>query len=432
MTAKVSVVVGLGFGDEGKGTTTEHLTYISKQPVTVVRYSGGAQCAHNVVLPDRTHHTFKQFGSGTFHGAKTHLSRHMLVNPLSLEREAEVLMQKGVTAPWSLLTVDNSALVTNVYQIAANRIREICRGEGRHGSCGMGIGETVADALDHPEDVLRVQDLHNGDLERKLDVSRRRKLESLPEDYAKHIPEDHTYLQILKGDAFSGYVRAYSRVGERLSNQMVSSDYLQNLQRQDAHLIFEGAQGVLLDQDYGFFPHVTRSKTTLDNALDLLEEGTEYTTYGVLRSYMTRHGAGPLPTENLGKELPDDVHNTEGEYQGKWRTGPLDLVLLKYAVDVLGGVDRLVLTHMDSVPFTPQICSSYYDLELSHSPTVDLGRQELLTSRLRHAAPVLEELGGLFSLVYRIQLALEAPVQWCSFGPTHQHKMPPEIYLRKR
>src|ERR687897_1022473 len=99
------ILGGLGYGDEGKGTWTDFLA--RTEPVhTVVRFNGGAQAGHNVVTPDGRHHTFAQFGSGTLHGVRTHLSRFMMVDPLALAAEAGHLAELGVAAPFELLTVD--------------------------------------------------------------------------------------------------------------------------------------------------------------------------------------------------------------------------------------------------------------------------------------------------------------------------------------
>src|SRR5215212_9182933 len=153
------ILSGLGFGDEGKGSWTDFLA--RTEPVhTVVRFNGGAQAGHNVVTPDRRHHTFAQLGSGSFvRGVNTHLSRFMLVNPLRLLHEADELRALGVPDALSRLTVDRGAPVTTPFQVAANRLRELARGDARHGSCGMGIGETMADWMELGDRMLMAGDL---------------------------------------------------------------------------------------------------------------------------------------------------------------------------------------------------------------------------------------------------------------------------------
>jgi adenylosuccinate synthase len=120
-------------------------------------------------------------------------------------------------------------------------------------------------------------------------------------------------------------------------------------------LIFEGAQGALLDSNYGFWPHVTRTDTTFNNAEKLLHgSAVRMTRLGVLRAYATRHGAGPFPSENawLTKRLPDK-HNRGDEWQGAFRVGWPDLLATRYALKVCGGADSLAITNLDRL----------YDLE---------------------------------------------------------------------
>src|SRR6476659_8022754 len=139
------ILGGLGYGDEGKGTWTDFLA--RTEPVhTVVRFNGGAQAGHNVVTPDGRHHTFAQFGSGTFvRGVSTHLSRFMLLNPMRLLHEADQIRALGVSDALAPLTIDRLAPVTTPFPVPATRLRELARGDARQGSCGMGIGETMSD-----------------------------------------------------------------------------------------------------------------------------------------------------------------------------------------------------------------------------------------------------------------------------------------------
>lgn len=143
------IVTDLGYGDAGKGTVVDWLC-AQRRVGAVVRFNGGGQAAHNVVLPDGRHHTFAQFGSGTFRGVPTHLSRFVVVDPLALAAEAAHLGEVGVPHPFGLLTVDREALLATPYHVAAGRARELARAADRHGSCGMGVGETMSYALEHP------------------------------------------------------------------------------------------------------------------------------------------------------------------------------------------------------------------------------------------------------------------------------------------
>jgi adenylosuccinate synthase len=123
-------VVDLGFGDAGKGTVVDWLCATRPVPA-VIRFNGGAQAGHNVVTEDGRAHTFAQFGSGSLRGVPTFLSRFMVVDPLALTAEADHLSTLGVPSPYSLLTVDRSALVATPYHRLANQARELARGADR-------------------------------------------------------------------------------------------------------------------------------------------------------------------------------------------------------------------------------------------------------------------------------------------------------------
>src|SRR5205807_7007849 len=131
------VTVGLGFGDEGKGGAVDLLVRRYDADL-VIRYCGGSQAGHNVQLPDGRRHTFSQFGAGTLACAarppRTYLGPAVVIDPPALLREAAHLRELGVKDPSRLLTAHPHCLVTTVWHKALNRLRELARGDGRHGS----------------------------------------------------------------------------------------------------------------------------------------------------------------------------------------------------------------------------------------------------------------------------------------------------------
>jgi adenylosuccinate synthase len=399
------VVTDLGFGDSGKGGIVDWLC--DAGPVhAVVRFNGGAQAAHNVVTGDGRHHTFAQFGSGSFSpGVRTHLSRFMLVDPLALAAEAAHLACVGVGDALDRLTVDRDALLTTPYHRAANRARELARGRDRHGSCGMGIGETARYALDHPADAPRVGDCAAPRvLARKLARLRDRLTDELGPLDAPEVAD--------VGDAYAAFA---GRVA------LVDGGYLHGMLR-TGPVVFEGAQGVLLDEWRGFHPYTTWSTTTSANAETLLAEaGQTALRLGVVRTYLTRHGPGPFVTEDPTLELPEP-HNRHGAWQGAFRVGHQDEVALRYAAEVTGGVDAVALTHLDTAVRHPlRLCRSYQVggerlTRITPGPPRDLGWQERLTETLLRARPVYEDSGGDWPGV--IEEVLGAPVVLRSYGAT--------------
>src|SRR5258705_6304367 len=134
-----AIVVGLGYGDEGKGTITDYLVR-ELGARTVVRWNGGPQAGHNVVTSDGRWHCFAQFGAGTFAGARTVLGPDMLVELEALAVEADALAGKGVADPLAQLTIDGDCTVITPMHKLLNQLRELA---APRGSCGMGVGEAV-------------------------------------------------------------------------------------------------------------------------------------------------------------------------------------------------------------------------------------------------------------------------------------------------
>jgi adenylosuccinate synthase len=367
----------------------------------------------------------------------------MLVNPLSLANEAEALSH-FITDPYSLLTVEREALITNPFQIATNRIKEIQRGANRHGSCGMGIGETVEDSLNFPDMAIRVKDLQDPEiLRKKLCFSREFKLAQLGSSSSPILPDEvfqdspmNAWI-FLDKEAIEYCVYRFTEIAKKLN--IVDDSYLGTLLKQNGTVLFEGAQGVLLDQDYGFYPYTTWTDTTFGNADKLLQQAG-YTgpvkRLGILRGYMTRHGAGPLPTEITEPEIAPDVHNVYGKFQRHFRLGYFDAVLAKYALQVIGGVDEIALTNLDKLGACPKICThykkdyKYYTALPVQSQPVDLNRQQELMQLLSEIQPQYQQPISRKEYVLAIAEALNTPISLCSYGPIYRHKLPFQDYLR--
>ncbi len=347
------LIAGLAYGDEGKGTISDFLSHESAEAPLIVRYNGGAQAGHNVVLEDGKNHVFAQFGSGMFRrGALTFLSKFMLIEPIGMMYEARQLKQFGLADIFEKTFIDREAPLITPFHIAANRILESSRGNDRHGSCGLGIGETVEDLKEHKEDAPRVKDLDNfRELERKLKLVRERKLSKTRHLFRtlENDPDSQINIFMLEAaDAAEQCLRKYSDFKKLV--QIRPGGYLRNL-IDGRTAIFEGAQGMLLHPAYGSGPHVTKTDTTFRNAEELLKEAGcphKAVKVGVLRGYFTRHGAGPFPTED--KTLSEkilDAENKEHPWQGKFRVGFFDETAAKYAIECIGGIDLLALTNLD-------------------------------------------------------------------------------------
>jgi adenylosuccinate synthase len=398
------ITVGLGFGDEGKGATVDYLVRQLGAEL-VVRYSGGAQAGHSVVLPDGRRHTFSQFGAGTLAGARTWLGPRMIVAPATLTPEAEHLQSLGIDDPWSLLSAHPDALVATEYHAAMNRLRELARGDNRHGSCGLGIGETRHYWLRHGADAVTVGDLADRRrLVQKLTLLRDRMLlemQELPRLDRQWAAALHETLPAAQADLLQRSMAAVE-----VSKQMPAAEAV----------VFEGAQGVLLDEWHGFHPYTTWSTVTPLHAQELAaEHGIEdVTVLGLTRAYSTRHGAGPFPTwDRQFTAALHDSGNPTNAWQGSLRAGPLDLVLLDYAARICR-IDALAVTCLDQLPARPRICPRYAELNRLEIPR-SLREQSELTRVLESATATYRETTAEELLATLGQIA---PVTITSAGPT--------------
>jgi adenylosuccinate synthase len=419
--SRASVVVDLGYGDGGKGATTDYLVRGSTEPSVVIRYNGGAQCGHTVVTEEGQRHIFQQFGSGTLAGAPTFLSRFVLVNPIELFEEANKLAALGIDHPLKHIWVSENATLTTPFHIAANRIREWVRGDKRHGSRGMGIGETMSDRITHPELSIQAKDCRPGDdnLIHKLVGIQEIKAASFT-SYSDRpgfdeIEPEYRILNDL--DIVRAVAEDFRRFGQVV--KLVPDDFIETLIRLFPNLVFEGAQGVLLDQDFGFPPYVTWSDTTCRNADLLLAEADyqgENCRYGVLRAYSVRHGAGPFVAGRHPLDI-EDTTNVANPWQGSLRTGPFDLVMAKYALKLIGGVDALHLSCLDQLPGPKQVIESYRD----YSPEPS---DSWRTQRLFEAVPgVLVSYKSSHGFIRNIEQYLNTSVTVAGFGPTAQQRV---------
>ena len=402
---KAIITVGLGFGDEGKGAAVDFLTREHAADL-VVRYSGGAQAGHSVVLPDGCRHTFAQFGAGTFAGARTWLGPRMIISPATMIPEAEHLRLLGVADPFSLLSVHPDCLVSTVYHVAMNRLRELARGADRHGSCGLGIGETRHYWLKHGPDAIVAGDLASRRvLVQKLMLLRERMLLEMQE-----LP----YLD----SEWAARMHRTRPAAEAEVLQVAAAELQISSRLPDCHTaIFEGAQGVLLDEWHGFHPYTTWSTVTPLHAWEIAEEAgiQDVTVLGLTRAYSTRHGAGPFPT--FSGELTaalTDPGNPTNAWQGSIRCGPLDLVLLEYAARVCQ-IDALAVTCLDQLPTEPRFARRYADQGRLEIP-ISLREQAELTRQLESATPNCEPTteADLLAAIEQI-----APVRYIARGPSH-------------
>jgi len=382
------IVVGLGYGDEGKGSTVDAITRTTGARL-VVRFSGGPQCAHTVVCSDGRWHTFAQFGSGTFAGAKTYLSRFMLVEPFALLNEHEVLAPKVGRSALKDVYIEAGSPVITPFHWLTQRLRAGTKGA----SCGVGLGELRADQVDN-QPVMTAGDLADWDWTKRYFELRRireRKIEQV-------LAFGGDASQLEQASLYS-ILYAYERFAKKVN--IVPNGRLREMA--DGPVVFEGNQGVLLDEIHGSAPFNTWTDTTFRNADRLLDGlGMDVHRVGVVRTYFTRHGAGPFVTEYETGPRHPEPHNATGEWQGVFRQGRFDARAVRYAIDVCGGVDSLAVTHCDRLGDWFTYADGEKGSVFDYDPIYTMSRKAL--------PDLLPKIVG-------------AEVGWLSHGPCAEHKM---------
>jgi adenylosuccinate synthase len=423
------ITVGLGLGDEGKGATVDYLARRLEADL-VVRYCGGSQAGHNVQLPDGRRHTFSQFGAATLttpsDPPRTYLGRNVIIDPRTLVREAHHLSELGVTDPARLLTIHPRCLVATPWLQILNQLRELSRGDARHGSCGQGIGETRSYWLKYGEDAVFAADLRDLDrLRHKLELQRQRALLELQDFLDKIDPDALQEFDLWELNAEAVACELHETLPESLVIDAAMPPF--------RTAIFEGAQGVLLDEYRGFHPYTTWNTVTPHHAWELVQaaEVEAVAVLGITRAYTTRHGEGPLPT--FSAELTNrlkDAGNPWNRWQGGLRCGWLDLPLVRYAAAVAGPLDGMVVNHLDQVRGNDcQVCEAYRNVTLIPSAAPQLSCQSHLTQDLYRAEAVLSSATPDRIVRFLSELA---PVVIAGTGPTHEQRELATLPFRKR
>lgn len=313
-------VIGASYGDEGKGRTVDWLAAPYEALALVVRTNGGAQAAHTVVRGG-IRHVFHHVGSGALAGARTHLSRFMVSHPIVFAEERAALLGLGANLK---ITADPRGYVSTPWDMMVNQALELKRDHDRHGSCGLGFGETIGrcEESDHP---LTVGDLFADGLEDKLIAIAH---EWLPGRIAKMgLEPDFGPLAYARSaqviDAFLAQCASFTQAVSLHGDAQLG---------QEKVLFFEGAQGLLLDQRGADFPFVTRSNTGIANIAAIADEAgiSEIEPIYITRCYLTRHGRGPMDDERAigGWFDAKDPTNQPNPWQESLRFGLLDIARL--------------------------------------------------------------------------------------------------------
>ena len=389
-----SVIVGLQWGDEGKGKTTD---FLAEQVAAVVRYQGGDNAGHTIVIGEDT---FKLHlvPSGVLYGHITPIiGPGVVVNPETLLREFDGLIARGIDI--SRVRVSHAASLILPYHIALDKARETALGGAKVGTTGRGIGQAYEDRAARTG--LRVEDL--------LDAA------SAASRLSRALPEKRALLHALGADdptatderAILTQIAAW---GERLRPHIADTNELvQRALGAGEHLLFEGAQGTLLDLSHGSYPYVTSSHpiaggATTGGGIAPLQIDE---VMGVMKAYATRVGSGPFVTEltdAIGERIATTGHEVGTTTGRRRRVGWNDALPLRYAVQ-LNGVSSIMLNKLDVLSGIPEIllCVAY---------EIDGKRVERWpssTAELSRATPIYERFPGWSEPIHNVRALADLP-----------------------
>ncbi|MEX0808981.1 MAG: adenylosuccinate synthase [Dongiaceae bacterium] len=353
-------VVGAQWGDEGKGKIVD---WLSERADVVVRFQGGHNAGHTLVVGSQTY-KLSLLPSGVVRPGKLGIiGNGVVVDPWALLNEIETVRKQGVAVtPDNLMLSDNASLILPLHS-RLDKLREEQRGPDRIGTTGRGIGPAYEDKV--ARRAIRVCDLADPE---ELDT----RIEAL-------LAHHNALLKGMGADIVDG--RALREEILAVAPKILpfarnAWSHLHEMRRRGERILFEGAQGVMLDIDHGTYPYVTSSNTVSGQAAagSGLGPGAIHYVLGITKAYTTRVGSGPFPTEltdETGTRLGERGHEFGTVTGRKRRCGWFDAVMVRQAV-LLGGIDGIALTKLDVLDGfeTLNVCVGYTlgDETLDHLP----------------------------------------------------------------
>ena len=332
------IVLGAQWGDEGKGKMTD---YLAEEADVVVRYQGGNNAGHTVEVGEKQY-KLHLIPSGILHDEKLNvIGNGVVVDPLAFFKEIDYLKAEGVSVTPDKLIVSDRAHVIMPYHKTLDKLKEIARGKNDIGTTGKGIGPCYTDKVERCG--IRICDLIDKEV--------------LKEKLMNNSKMKNDYItKVLGGEAldFNAMYEEYAALGERLKPFVrETSVRVYDEIKKDKNVLFEGAQGMLLDIDYGTYPYVTSSNTTAGGVANGVGIGPTMITnaVGIAKAYTTRVGKGPFPTEledETGEWIREKGHEYGVTTGRSRRCGWLDAVILKTTVRV-SGLTSLAVTKVDTL-----------------------------------------------------------------------------------
>ena len=394
MKRKLNLVLGSNYGDEGKGQTCYNLARTFKSCLSILT-NGGCQRGHTVVNDNNIRHVFQHFGSATRSDLDyNYFSKKFILNPIMFKIEYEALISKNIiSSDYKKIWFNNQCIFTTPFDMMANQIYELKRGENRHGSTGLGIFNTIA----------RYRDMHNYDLINKS-IGATLSFNKFMTTYSYEEAESYLYeirdyylkefkkqnIKLEETDYFKPFMAEFTIehflddcqfMYKKMTVLPTNSNilYEQEIQASCHTFIFENGQGLLLNCDENNV-HTTPSCTDINYIVDRLarnkksDDEIELNIYYITRPYITRHGAGPVNSKKLEDFKSDDKTNIPNPWQGTIQYYELDINDLKerliksfsfcsdYINDSFKCIPNLVITHNDEMDREEEFSKAFNNL----------------------------------------------------------------------
>lgn len=416
----VDVLLGLQWGDEGKGKVVDVFT---PRYDIVARFQGGPNAGHTIEFNGQKH-VLHLIPSGIFHeGTVCLIGNGVVVDPVTLRKEIENLVAGGVDVKGKLLLSRRASIILPSHKML-DAASEKAMGDKKIGSTLKGISPTYQDKIGRKG--LRMGDYRGGDFQQKYDTLLERH-----EAFLKHYG-----VQFDRSESEKEFFDAMAYLDDL---QIVDCEnYLQDALAAGKTVLAEGAQGTLLDIDFGSYPYVTSSNTISAGACTGLGVSPRQIgrVYGIFKAYCTRVGSGPFPTElenDLGEALRKAGHEFGATTGRPRRCGWLDLVALRYAIHI-NGVTDLIMTKADVLSAIEQVevATAYriggetttnlpYDLEVPLEVVLKSfpSWQEDLTG-IRDKADLPE---SLMNYIHWLEKELKVPITILSVGPDREQTL---------
>ena len=343
------VVVGSQWGDEGKGKIVD---WLSDQADVVIRFQGGHNAGHTLVI-DGVTYKLSLLPSGIVRGGKLSIiGNGVVIDPWALAKEIKYITNLGIkVSPESLKIAENATLILPLHQ-RLDSLREGLSGDDKIGTTKRGIGPAYEAKVGRR--AIRVTDLAN-------EKSLSHKVNKLV-DHHNIILRGMEEKELISDDVLKELVSITDKI---LPYMARVSSVLSEVRKAGKRILFEGAQGVMLDNDHGTYPYVTSSNTISPTALSGVGQNLKALNFvlGITKAYTTRVGEGPFPTEQeneIGEELGKKGHEFGTNTGRKRRCGWIDAVMVKHAIET-GGIDGIALTKLDVLDGfeTIKICTGY-------------------------------------------------------------------------